>query len=216
MGWFFGSPAASSEQFVSDLVADADLRVVNSLFPLWCLLTLALPFAMGWAWGGRLSSGLSALLWAGAVRICLLHHVTWSINSICHAFGRRPFLTGDRSTNVPALALVSMGESWHNAHHAFPTLARHGVDRWQWDSSAALIRVFEVMRWTHDVHWPESARLDRRRLRLGATPTQRHLGAAHQRTAAPDLGIVVDGPSGRNVGTPPLRALPEWEQGQAV
>jgi stearoyl-CoA desaturase (delta-9 desaturase) len=168
MGWFFGSPP-TSEQFVTDLLADADLRVVSRLFPLWCLLTLTIPFGLGWAWGGRLSAGVSALLWAGAVRICLLHHVTWSVNSVCHAFGRRPFLTGDRSTNVPALALVSMGESWHNAHHAFPTLARHGVDRWQWDSSAALIRLFELVGWSRDVHWPDPGRLDRRRLAAGAT-----------------------------------------------
>ena len=93
--------------------------VVNRLFPLWCVVSLALPFGLGWFFGG-VAGGLTALLWAGGVRICLLHHVTWSINSICHTLGRRPFATTDRSTNVGALAVFSFGESWHNGHHAFP------------------------------------------------------------------------------------------------
>jgi stearoyl-CoA desaturase (delta-9 desaturase) len=122
---------------------------------------------MGWAWSGSLAGAGTALLWAGAVRICVLHHVTWSINSVCHAFGRRPFTTRDQSTNVAALAVVSMGESWHNAHHAFPALARHGVDRGQRDSSAALIRAFERVGWAQDARWPDVARLDERRTPSG-------------------------------------------------
>jgi len=94
----------------------------------------------------------------------VLHHVTWSINSICHAFGERPFLTRDQSRNVWPLALISMGESWHNLHHADPTAARHGVDRWQFDTSAELIRGLEKLGLATDVRWPKKERLDARRV----------------------------------------------------
>jgi len=167
MGWFFGPPTMAESRYAPDLMTDADLRVVSRLFPLWCVVSLALPFGIGWVWGGGLAAAGTALLWAGGVRICVLHHVTWSINSVCHAFGRRPFVTRDQSTNVGALAVVSMGESWHNAHHAFPALARHGVDRGQRDSSAALIRAFERVGWAQDARWPDAARLDERRTPSG-------------------------------------------------
>jgi stearoyl-CoA desaturase (delta-9 desaturase) len=124
------------------------------LFPLWCVVSLALPFGLGWLLGGTIGAALSALLWAGLVRVCVLHHVTWSINSLCHMFGRRPFVTKDRSSNIAALAVISMGESWHNGHHAFPRSVRHGLLRRQWDTSALLIRAFERMAWAHDLHSP--------------------------------------------------------------
>jgi stearoyl-CoA desaturase (delta-9 desaturase) len=128
---------------------------VNQLFPLWCLVSLAIPFGIGWLFGG-LAGGLTALLWAGGVRIFLLHHVTWSINSLCHTWGRRPFATTDRSTNIAVLAVITFGESWHNGHHAFPRSARHGILRHQCDSSATVIRTFERVGWATDVHWPRA------------------------------------------------------------
>src|SRR6202011_1762518 len=124
-------------------------------FPLWCALSLAVPFGLGWVLGGSVANGLTALLWAGAVRIFLLHHVTWSINSLCHMFGKRPFQTQDRSANLAWLAVLSFGESWHNAHHAFPRGARHGLLPRQWDSSATLIRGFQRAGWATDVHWTQ-------------------------------------------------------------
>jgi stearoyl-CoA desaturase (delta-9 desaturase) len=129
-----------------------------------CVVTLALPLALGWIFGGTLAAAASALLWAGVIRIGLLHHMTWSINSICHTFGRRPFRTGDRSSNVAVLSVMSMGESWHNAHHAFPASARHGVDRGQLDTSAFLIRTFERFGWVRGVHWPDADRLASKRI----------------------------------------------------
>jgi stearoyl-CoA desaturase (Delta-9 desaturase) len=97
--------------------------------------------------------------------VAVLHHATWSINSICHAFGNRPFTTRDRSANVWPLALISMGgESWHNLHHADPTAARHGVDRFQVDTSAEVIRGLEKLGWATDVRWPKPERLDARRV----------------------------------------------------
>jgi stearoyl-CoA desaturase (delta-9 desaturase) len=113
--------------------------------------------------GSWIAAG-SALLWASGVRIFLLHHVTFAINSVCHVAGRRPFKTRDRSTNFWPLAVLSMGESWHNLHHADPTSARHGVDRGQVDSSARLIKVFEKLGWARDVRWPQAGRLDARRI----------------------------------------------------
>ena len=96
--------------------------------------------------------------------MAVLHHSTWSINSICHTLGERPFRTRDKSTNVWPLALISMGESWHNLHHADPTAARHGVDRWQIDTSAEVIRGLEKLGLATDVRWPSRERLAVRRV----------------------------------------------------
>ncbi len=152
VGWLLNHTPTSWRRYAGDLLKDRDLVIVNRLFPLWCLTSLAIPFGIGWLCGG-IAGGLTALLWAGGVRICLLHHMTWSINSICHMFGRRPFLTKDRSANVGVLAVLSFGESWHNGHHAFPRSARHGVMRRQFDSSAMIISLFERIGWAHNVHW---------------------------------------------------------------
>ena len=147
---------------------------MNALFPLWCVVSLAVPFGLGWLLGGGIGAALTALLWAGGVRIFFLHHVTWSVNSLCHTFGRRPFATTDRSTNLAAAAILTMGESWHNGHHAFPRSARHGLLAGQWDSSALLIRGLERAGWARDVHWPKPEAI-RRRLRQ-AQPGRRGPG----------------------------------------
>ena len=107
---------------------------------------------------------LTAFFWASILRIGLLHHVTWSINSICHAIGERPFHSRDRSANVWWLAILSMGESWHNLHHADPTCARHGVEKGQIDLSARLIWLFEKAGWAWDVRWPNEDRLNAKRV----------------------------------------------------
>jgi stearoyl-CoA desaturase (delta-9 desaturase) len=121
---------------------------------------------------GTVRGALTAMLWGGLVRIFLAHHVTWSINSVCHAFGTREFRTTDQSRNVAALAVLSLGESWHNAHHAFPSLARHGVDRRQVDLTATCIRLWERLGLVHSVHWPEIRQLALRRIAvpLSAAP----------------------------------------------
>ncbi len=102
---------------------------------------------------------MQAFFWASLVRVCVLHHVTWSTNSICHVAGKHPYKSRDHSGNVWPLAILSMGESWHNLHHADPTLARHGVKPWQVDSSAYLIKLMETLRLVHDVRWPDHERL---------------------------------------------------------
>lgn len=165
VGWLFRNDPTPPERYAPDLLADRDIRAVARAFPALCVLTLALPFAVGWAIGGTWLYGVTALLWAGLVRIALLHHVTWSVNSLCHMIGERPFRTRrhDRATNLWPLALLSFGESWHNLHHADPTSARHGVDRGQLDPSAAVIRLLERLGWVHDVRWPTAQRVADRR-----------------------------------------------------
>jgi stearoyl-CoA desaturase (delta-9 desaturase) len=134
-----GKDMANPRRYATDLLADRDLRFISRTFPLWVVAGLALPFALGWAITGSLAGGLTGLLWGGAVRIFVLHHVTFSINSLCHAYGRRPFATRDQARNLAWLAPFAFGESWHNNHHAFPTSARHGLRRWQIDPGAWLI-----------------------------------------------------------------------------
>jgi stearoyl-CoA desaturase (delta-9 desaturase) len=164
MGWLFRASLPVRRRDAADLLVDRDLVLVSRLFPLWVLVTFAAPFVLGWVIWGTLGGALTALLWGGVVRIFLVHHVTWSINSICHVFGTRPFRTTDRSKNVAALSVLSLGESWHNAHHAFPSLARHGVERRQIDLTATCIRMWERLGWVHSVHWPSVEQLAARRI----------------------------------------------------
>ncbi len=144
VGWIFSNEAmASEEHYAKDLLADPVVRFVDRTFPLWVLSGLAFPFALGFALTGTLAGGLTGLLWGGAVRIFFLHHATFSINSLCHFFGRRRFATDDHSRNLLWLSLPTLGEAWHNNHHAFPTSARHGLRWWQLDPSAWLIGALE-------------------------------------------------------------------------
>ena len=152
VGWIFrGVDIANPERYAKDLLADPVIRFVNRTFFLWVLAGLALPFGLGVALTGSVVGGLTGLLWGGAVRIFFLHHVTYAINSLCHFFGRRPFSTGDESRNLMWLALPSLGEAWHNNHHAFPTSARHGLRPWQIDVSAIVIWLLERAHLAWDV-----------------------------------------------------------------
>ncbi len=164
IGWLFDVEQTDQRRFAPDLLADSGVDLVNKLFPLWVLVSLGLPALLGGLWSQSWEGALSAFFWASVVRMAVLHHATWSINSICHTVGERPFRTRDKSTNVWPLALISMGESWHNLHHADPTAARHGVDRWQIDTSAELIRGLEKLGLATDVRWPSRERLDARRV----------------------------------------------------
>jgi stearoyl-CoA desaturase (delta-9 desaturase) len=140
VGWILRGDAASTpERYAKDLLDDPVARTVDRLFALWLLAGLALPFALGAALTGTLAGALTGLLWGGAVRIFLLHHATFSINSLCHFFGRRPYRTGDESRNLAWLALPTFGEAWHNNHHAFPASARHGQTLLQLDPSWCVI-----------------------------------------------------------------------------
>jgi len=144
LGWIFsGNELADEERYAKDLLADPVVRMIDRTFVIWVLAGLAFPFALGLTLTGSIVGGLTGLLWGGAVRIFFLHHATFSINSLCHTFGRRRFATGDQSRNLLWLALPTLGEAWHNNHHAFPTSARHGLRWWQLDPSAWCIAALE-------------------------------------------------------------------------
>jgi stearoyl-CoA desaturase (Delta-9 desaturase) len=160
IGWLFRSNAISAEKYAPDLVHDADVAIISRLFPLFAVFSLAAPFFLGWAWTGTIGGALTALLWAGAARMMLLHHVTWSVNSICHMFGKQPATERDRSRNFAPLGVLSFGEAWHNFHHAHPRSARHGALPHQIDPSAAVIRVFERAGWATNVYWPTPKQLE--------------------------------------------------------
>jgi stearoyl-CoA desaturase (Delta-9 desaturase) len=161
IGWLFDPEHTNQEKFAPDLLADRDLARVDRLFPTLVATSLIAPAVIGglvtWSWSGA----LTAFLWGSLVRIAVLHHVTWSINSICHMIGERPYASRDRSANFWPLAILSFGESWHNSHHAEPTCARHGVDRGQLDSSARMIWLFERLGWATAVRWPRRDRFDK-------------------------------------------------------
>ena len=144
MGWLFDRAGqAEHARYARDLHEDRGMRLIHRLFPLWVAIGIAIPFGLGYAVDGTLGGALAAALWGGAVRIFLLHHVTWSINSVCHFFGTRRFAVDDHSTNVFWLAPLSMGESWHHNHHAFPRSAAHGLRWYEIDPTAWAIRAMK-------------------------------------------------------------------------
>ena len=155
IGWLFMRESSNRDRFAPDLMADPDIRLVDRLFGPIALVSVFAPPLIGglvtWSWQGA----LSAFFWASLVRIGLLHHITWSINSICHVYGQRPFAThgADRAANFWPLAVISFGENWHNSHHADPTCARHGVLPGQLDPSARVIWALERAGWASDVRW---------------------------------------------------------------
>ncbi len=152
VGWLFNhTQRGARERYAPDLLADPVINFVDKTFVLWALAGLIVPFLLGLLVGGTLGAGLTAMLWGGAVRVFLLHHVTYSINSLCHFFGRRRFQTGDQSRNLWWLAPLSLGEAWHNNHHAFPTSAFHGLDKRELDISGLTIAAMERMGLIWDV-----------------------------------------------------------------
>jgi stearoyl-CoA desaturase (Delta-9 desaturase) len=152
VGWLFiHTHRGRKTRYAPDLMKDPVIAFVDRTFLVWALGGLAVPFGLGWLLGGSLERGFTGLLWGGLVRMLIVHHVTYSINSLCHFFGRRPFDTGDESRNLAWLAPLSFGEAWHNAHHAFPTSARHGLLRRQLDISAGVIAVLEKLGLAWDV-----------------------------------------------------------------
>jgi len=159
IGWLFEADNTSIEKYAPDIANDKDLNWISKHFGIYVVASMLLPAILGglitWSWLGA----LTAFFWAGLVRIAFVHHVTWSINSICHVFGKRPFASRDLASNVAWLAIPSMGESWHSVHHVDPTSARHGVMKGQIDVTAGIIRGMEKTGLVTDVRWPKPERL---------------------------------------------------------
>ena len=167
VGWLFiHTQRGLRRRYARDLVDDPIVNFVDRKFIYWVVGGLAASFLLGWAIGGSLYAGLTGLLWGGAVRMLVVHHVTFSINSLCHFFGRRRFETDDESRNLLWLAPFSFGESWHNNHHAFPTSAEHGMRKWELDWSALLIRAMERVGLVWDVVRVDRERQERRKALL--------------------------------------------------
>jgi stearoyl-CoA desaturase (Delta-9 desaturase) len=159
MGWLFiHTHRGARKRYAPDLLEDPVVRFVDRTFPVWALAGLGAAFALGWLIGGTLTAALTGLLWGGAVRMLVVHHVTYSINSLCHFYGRQRFNTHDESRNLAWLALPSFGEAWHNNHHAFPTSAAHGLRPWEIDISALIISGLERVGLAWDVVRVDPAR----------------------------------------------------------
>jgi stearoyl-CoA desaturase (Delta-9 desaturase) len=183
IGWMFDGDITSEERFCPDWLADSDVSRVSRWFPSLVAVSLLAPALIGGLWAMSWQGAVTAFFWATLVRIAFLHHITWSINSICHTFGKEEFEVRDKSRNVSWLAILSFGESWHNLHHADPTCARHGVLKGQIDIAARTIWLAEKAGWVYDVRWPDAARLAARQ--AGAT---RPFGSMTRRKAAEPPG----------------------------
>jgi len=146
IGWLRTPEMTDNERWAPDLLADKDILLIHKRFGTLMLLSFTLPALLGGLITWSIEGAITAFMWGSLARVFVLHHVTWSINSVCHFFGDRPFRSNDRSTNNWVLAILSFGESWHNGHHAFPTSAVHGIGRGQIDPTAAMIRLFEKMK----------------------------------------------------------------------
>jgi len=164
MGWLFVTKGTSRDARLGrDLRVDPVVRVVDRLYLFWVALSLGIPFLIGWLIGG-VALGVEVFVWGGLMRLFLFQHATFSVNSICHTFGRRDYASDDESRNVALLAIPTLGEAWHNNHHAFPGSAIHGLGRRQIDLSGALISGLERLGLVWDVKRPTGKRMARRAL----------------------------------------------------
>jgi stearoyl-CoA desaturase (Delta-9 desaturase) len=162
VGWMFASDSTVKETWAPDLLREEPMRRIHRAFPWFILASFSAPAILGGLLTMSLSGALTGFLWGGLVRVFLLHHVTWSINSICHVFGTRPFDSHDESRNNAVMAVLGFGEGWHNAHHAFPASARHGLRWWELDVSWLVIRTLAVLRLARDIKLPTPSQLARR------------------------------------------------------
>jgi stearoyl-CoA desaturase (delta-9 desaturase) len=167
VGWIFELDRVPLERHAGDLLADPVIRFIDRTAAVWVVLGLALPFAAGFVLGGTIEAALIALLWGGPVRIFIVHHATFAINSLCHFTGSKRFETGDESRNVFWLAPLAFGEAWHNNHHAFPTSAFHGLRRWEFDPGRFLIQGLEKLGLVWNVRHPT---IEHQRLKLRPRP----------------------------------------------
>ncbi|MEE2908208.1 MAG: fatty acid desaturase [Planctomycetota bacterium] len=158
-GWLFRIEQPDQQRYVPDLRADPDLQMINRLFLLWVFISLALPAILGGILTGTWFGAFTGLLWGGLVRIFFEHHVTWSVNSVCHIWGTQPYNSHDHSRNNVLVGVLALGEGWHNNHHAFPTSARHGLAWWQFDSSWIVIKMMSWVGMARALKTPSKDRI---------------------------------------------------------
>jgi stearoyl-CoA desaturase (delta-9 desaturase) len=175
-GWFFAKspPREVMQRYVPDLLADPVVPTVSRWFGLWAVLGQLIPAAIGLAVTQSLAGALMAWIWGGLLRVFFVHHVTWSVNSVCHLWGRRPFDSHDESRNNLIMGILAMGEGWHNTHHAFPASARHGLSWWEFDASYWVIRMLSWIGLARDIKLPSPARIEAKRRRPGGPASARN------------------------------------------
>lgn len=163
IGWIFDAPGEPLDRYVPDLIRDGRIRAISRLFPLWVAIGFVIPAILGGLaniligeafWTGA----FLGFIWGGLVRIMVVHHITWSVNSVCHIWGSQPYRSADESRNNIFVGIFALGEGWHNNHHAFPTSARHGLEWWQFDSSWITIRTMERLGLVYNVRVPTAER----------------------------------------------------------
>ncbi len=168
IGWLWRPAGTVKETWAPDLLAEPGVAAVNRHFGWIVLTSFLIAPVLGFALTGSVAAALTAFLWGSLVRIFFLHHVTWSINSICHYFGTRPYDSHDQSRNNPVMGLLAFGEGWHNAHHAFPASARHGLRWWEFDSSWMVIKGMELVGLARNIKLPSQTHLQARKRRRDA------------------------------------------------
>ncbi len=164
IGWLFRKPNQEYAKYVNDLLADEKVLTVSRLFPLWVVLGLIVPALIGFIISGTFYGAFLGFLWGGIIRIGFVHHVTWSVNSVCHMFGQRHFVSKDDSRNNIIVGILAGGEGWHNGHHAFQHSAKHGLLWWQFDLSYELIKFLEDLGLAWKVKVPSEEEIERRLL----------------------------------------------------
>ncbi|HEV2293918.1 MAG TPA: fatty acid desaturase [Tepidisphaeraceae bacterium] len=160
LGWVFEPKPHGLARYVKDLIDDRTVLVVDKLFPVWVALGLALPAVIAGIVTQSWTGALLGFIWGGLVRVFMVHHVTWSINSVCHVWGTRPFKSHDQSTNNLVFGMLALGEGWHNNHHAFPTSAKHGLRWYQFDASYLFIRTLSLLGLARNVRVPSKQRIE--------------------------------------------------------
>jgi stearoyl-CoA desaturase (Delta-9 desaturase) len=163
MGWMLKGHQRGLARYTKDLREDPVIAAANRHFKFWVLMGLLIPALAGGLITMTFEGALLGFLWGGLVRILVNHHITWSVNSICHLWGTSPFVSHDESRNNALVGVLAMGEGWHNNHHAFPTSARHGLRWWELDVSYMVIRALVLLRLAGHVKLPTEEKLASRR-----------------------------------------------------
>ncbi len=163
-GWLMKPRKQNVERSVQDLIKDPTIRFVDRFYFLWLLLSVLISFGVGYLVHGTVTGGLVMIVYLVILRIAFMHHATWSVNSVCHFFGYRSYASGDESRNNPVIAAISLGEGWHNNHHAFPTSARHGLKWYEFDPSYVMIATLEKLGLAWNVRRPNSSAMDAKRI----------------------------------------------------